>query len=43
MSWTDETGGTPQGGASVAQIEESLVAVDLELTEERRARPDAAH
>ncbi|HEY9391029.1 MAG TPA: hypothetical protein VIR27_14860 [Mycobacteriales bacterium] len=44
MNWTGETGGTPQVGASsVAQIEESLAAVDLESTEERCARLDAAH
>ncbi|MFI7407743.1 aldo/keto reductase [Streptomyces sp. NPDC049627] len=31
------------GASSVAQLEESLAAVDLELTEEQRARLDAAH
>ncbi|MFI6011143.1 aldo/keto reductase [Streptomyces sp. NPDC051243] len=31
------------GASSVAQLEESLAAVDLELTPEQRARLDAAH
>lgn len=31
------------GVSSVAQLEENLAAVDLELTEEQRARLDAAH
>lgn len=31
------------GASSVAQLEESLAAVDLELTAEQRARLDAAH
>ncbi|MEV5387235.1 aldo/keto reductase [Streptomyces sp. NPDC052721] len=31
------------GASSVAQLDESLAAVDLELTEEQRARLDAAH
>ncbi|MFJ9815042.1 aldo/keto reductase [Streptomyces sp. NPDC101151] len=31
------------GASSVAQLEENLAAVDLELTEEQRARLDAAH
>ncbi|GAA4059034.1 aldo/keto reductase [Streptomyces shaanxiensis] len=31
------------GASSVAQLEESLAAVDLELTSEQRARLDAAH
>jgi aryl-alcohol dehydrogenase-like predicted oxidoreductase len=31
------------GGSSVAQLEENLAAVDLELTAEQRARLDAAH
>lgn len=31
------------GASSVAQLEESLEAVDLELTPEQRARLDAAH
>ncbi|MFF9771972.1 aldo/keto reductase [Streptomyces sp. NPDC053086] len=31
------------GASSVAQLDENLAAVDLELTEEQRARLDAAH
>jgi aryl-alcohol dehydrogenase-like predicted oxidoreductase len=31
------------GASSVSQLEESLAAVDLELTEDQRARLDAAH
>ena len=31
------------GFSSVAQLEEALAAVDLELTAEQRARLDAAH
>ncbi|MGV9777542.1 aldo/keto reductase [Streptosporangium sp. NPDC003464] len=31
------------GASSVAQLEENLAAVDLELTQEQRARLDAAH
>ncbi|MHC3467721.1 aldo/keto reductase [Streptomyces sp. 7R007] len=31
------------GASSVAQLEESLAAVDLDLTEDQRARLDAAH
>lgn len=31
------------GASSVAQLEENLAAVDLELTAEQRARLDAAH
>jgi aryl-alcohol dehydrogenase-like predicted oxidoreductase len=31
------------GASSVAQLEENLAAVDLELTEDQRARLDAAH
>lgn len=31
------------GVSSVAQLEENLGAVDLELTEEQRRRLDAAH
>lgn len=31
------------GASSVAQLDESLAAVDLELTGEQRARLDAAH
>ncbi|WP_249400117.1 aldo/keto reductase [Streptomyces argyrophylli] len=31
------------GASSVARLDESLAAVDLELTGEQRARPDAAH
>ncbi|MBW8819710.1 MAG: aldo/keto reductase, partial [Streptomyces sp.] len=31
------------GMSSVAQLEENLAAVDLELTREQRARLDAAH
>jgi aryl-alcohol dehydrogenase-like predicted oxidoreductase len=30
------------GASSVAQLEESLAAVELERTTEQRARPDAA-
>jgi aryl-alcohol dehydrogenase-like predicted oxidoreductase len=40
-------GGLPMipvvGASSVAQLEENLAAVDLELTEDQRARLDAAH
>lgn len=31
------------GASSVAQLEENLAAVDLELTPDQRARLDAAH
>jgi aryl-alcohol dehydrogenase-like predicted oxidoreductase len=31
------------GASSVAQLEESLAAVDLELTAEQRGRLDQAH
>jgi aryl-alcohol dehydrogenase-like predicted oxidoreductase len=31
------------GASSVAQLDESLTAADLELTTEQRARLDAAH
>jgi aryl-alcohol dehydrogenase-like predicted oxidoreductase len=31
------------GASSVAQLEESLAAVNLELTAEQRAKMDAAH
>ncbi|CAM5665665.1 Aldo/keto reductase OS=Streptomyces tendae OX=1932 GN=GUR47_02935 PE=4 SV=1 [Streptomyces tendae] len=31
------------GASSVAQLEENLAAVELELTADQRARPDAVH
>ncbi|RPK49543.1 hypothetical protein EES39_07580 [Streptomyces sp. ADI92-24] len=31
------------GASSVAQLKENLAAVDLELTDEQRARLDGAH
>lgn len=31
----------PAGASSVAQLEENLAAVDLELTQDQRARVDA--
>ncbi len=46
LAW--QLGGEPPviplvGASSVAQLDENLAAVDLELTEEQRARLDAAH
>ncbi len=46
LAW--QLGGEPPviplvGASSVAQLDENLAAVDLELTEDQRARLDAAH